>query len=161
MAPDGAQDNGGPSVGNGYGHSRAPALAIRTEPVQVTPGEPAQVNLAVRNDSSTSGLLHFENLGARHRVGRVAGIGDAARSGPDVDNHHRGDRAGRLPAEQRAGGGARQSAEPRERHPVGEAVDVRSSPSGRRDGIAGRLDAHRGFRLVPRALRRLGPKPRP
>ncbi len=63
MAPDGAQDNGGPSVGNGYGHSRAPALAIRTEPVQVTPGEPAQVNLAVRNDSSTSGLLHFEILG--------------------------------------------------------------------------------------------------
>ncbi len=63
MGPDGAQDNGGPYVGNGYGHNGAPALAIRTEAVQVTPGEPAQVNLAVRNDSGTSGLVQFEILG--------------------------------------------------------------------------------------------------
>ena len=63
MGPDGAQDNGSPYVGNGYGHNGAPALAIRTEPIQVTPGEPAQVNLAVRNDSGTSGLVQFEILG--------------------------------------------------------------------------------------------------
>ncbi len=63
IVPDDADANGSPNGEDGYGPPQAPALAINIEPVQVTPGELAEVRLAVRNDSGVPGLLQLEILG--------------------------------------------------------------------------------------------------
>ncbi|HTT92320.1 MAG TPA: carboxypeptidase regulatory-like domain-containing protein [Acidimicrobiales bacterium] len=72
---NGAGNGADNRAGNGHGPAPRPALALRVEPADVVPGVPAQVLLAVRNDSGVATDVRFD----------VAGLNPEWVTVPDVD----------------------------------------------------------------------------